>query len=178
LQDKDFAKFGDLTMKDSNSFHATCLDTSPPIFYMNESSKRIVNLVHAYNDLTGGINAAYTFDAGTVLREYCDGVVMILMWRCDDVVPRIRTELRSQNIQHISGPNAVIYCPEAHMEPLLAIFLHFFSPKHHTGTFEYICFDLLCPGLRCLALPCLDLPCLHLPYFALHPLALLDCRVN
>ena len=27
---KDFNKFGELTMKDSNQFHATCLDTFPP----------------------------------------------------------------------------------------------------------------------------------------------------
>jgi diphosphomevalonate decarboxylase len=33
---KDFATFGQITMADSNQFHATCLDTYPPIFYMND----------------------------------------------------------------------------------------------------------------------------------------------
>ncbi|KAF0692983.1 Aste57867_16029 [Aphanomyces stellatus] len=61
---KDFETFGKITMMDSNQFHATCLDTYPPIFYMNEISRNIINLVHKYNDAAGKIQAAYTFDAG------------------------------------------------------------------------------------------------------------------
>ncbi|CAM9264385.1 unnamed protein product, partial [Sphacelaria rigidula] len=36
---KDFPTFGRITMQDSNQFHATCLDTYPPIFYMNDISR-------------------------------------------------------------------------------------------------------------------------------------------
>lgn len=61
---KDFETFGQITMADSNQFHATCLDTYPPIFYMNDISKSIVRIVHAYNKWAGQIRAAYTFDAG------------------------------------------------------------------------------------------------------------------
>jgi len=61
---KDFKKFGELTMKDSNQFHATCLDTFPPIFYMNDISRQIIRLVHAYNAHYGDTRAAFTFDAG------------------------------------------------------------------------------------------------------------------
>jgi diphosphomevalonate decarboxylase len=64
IHNKDFASFGKLTMMDSNQFHATCLDTYPPIFYMNDVSKSVVAMVHAYNEWAGGIRAAYTFDAG------------------------------------------------------------------------------------------------------------------
>lgn len=64
IVERDFKTFGDLTMKDSNQFHATCLDTSPPIFYLNETSKRVIELVHAFNAYKGEIVAAYTFDAG------------------------------------------------------------------------------------------------------------------
>lgn len=62
--DKDFETFGRITMQDSNQFHATCLDTYPPIFYMNDTSKQIIKLVHAFNEYHGSILAAYTFDAG------------------------------------------------------------------------------------------------------------------
>lgn len=49
LRRKDFAAFAELTMKDSNQFHATCLDTYPPIFYLNSVSQQVINLVHRYN---------------------------------------------------------------------------------------------------------------------------------
>ncbi|KAK9170419.1 hypothetical protein Syun_002559 [Stephania yunnanensis] len=38
----DFPSFARLTCADSNQFHAVCLDTSPPIFYMNNTSHRQV----------------------------------------------------------------------------------------------------------------------------------------
>jgi diphosphomevalonate decarboxylase len=28
-------------MADSNQFHATCLDTLPPIFYLNDTSRQV-----------------------------------------------------------------------------------------------------------------------------------------
>merc|ERR1711907_257871 len=61
---RDFETFGRLTMVDSNQFHATCLDTYPPIFYMNDVSRSIIQVVHAYNAWAGEVRAAYTFDAG------------------------------------------------------------------------------------------------------------------
>ena len=77
--DKDFDGFGRLTMSDSNQFHATCLDTYPPIFYMNDVSRSVVRLVHAYNAWAGQVRAAYTFDAGpnAVLYTLDDYVVEV-----------------------------------------------------------------------------------------------------
>lgn len=68
IHDRDFGTFADLSMRDSNNFHATCLDTHPPIFYMNDSSRAAVRLVDALNAVAvaegKGLVAAYTFDAG------------------------------------------------------------------------------------------------------------------
>ncbi|KAG7230516.1 hypothetical protein INR49_012229 [Caranx melampygus] len=64
LKKKDFAAFAELTMKDSNQFHATCLDTYPPIFYLSSVSQQVISLVHCYNRHYGETRAAYTFDAG------------------------------------------------------------------------------------------------------------------
>ena len=61
---KDFTKFATLAMQDSNQFHATCLDTQPPIFYMNDVSRAVIQLCHAINDACGEVRVGYTFDAG------------------------------------------------------------------------------------------------------------------
>jgi len=62
--ERNFATFGRIMMEDSNQFHAVCLDTYPPIFYLNESSKSIIRLIHAFNEQKGSVCASYTFDAG------------------------------------------------------------------------------------------------------------------
>ncbi|KAF3765326.1 Diphosphomevalonate decarboxylase [Cryphonectria parasitica EP155] len=64
IKDKDFALFAEVTMRDSNSFHASCADTYPPIFYMNDVSKAAVRAVEKINEAAGRTVAAYTFDAG------------------------------------------------------------------------------------------------------------------
>lgn len=51
-------------MKDSNQFHAICLDTYPPIFYLNEFSKQIIHIVDQILNKIPGFKVAYTFDAG------------------------------------------------------------------------------------------------------------------
>jgi diphosphomevalonate decarboxylase len=61
---QDFQTFGTLMMRDSNQFHATCLDTYPPVFYLTDDSRKVINFVHALNEEAGCVRAAYTFDAG------------------------------------------------------------------------------------------------------------------
>ena len=59
---RDFASFAKLAMRDSNQFHATCLDTFPPIFYMNDTSRAIVQMVHASNEACGEVRPARAND--------------------------------------------------------------------------------------------------------------------
>jgi len=33
----------------SFSFHDVCADTTPPIFYLNDTSRRVISLVEQYN---------------------------------------------------------------------------------------------------------------------------------
>ncbi|KAI9101278.1 diphosphomevalonate decarboxylase [Phlyctochytrium arcticum] len=95
---KDYDSFAELTMRDSNQFHAVCLDTYPPITYLNDVSRSIIALVTAYNRIHNaptnkalpqntGYRAAYTFDA---------------------------------------GPNAVLYLRREHVPEVLAIINHIF----------------------------------------------------
>lgn len=64
IRSQDFPKFARITMQESNQFHAVCLDTYPPVFYLTDTSRRIIQLVHAYNSLRKETRVAYTFDAG------------------------------------------------------------------------------------------------------------------
>lgn len=65
---RDFDSFARITMQDSNQFHAVCLDTDPPIFYMNDVSRTIIAIITEYNRISvengGKLKAAYTYDAG------------------------------------------------------------------------------------------------------------------
>ncbi|XVF41314.1 hypothetical protein PTKIN_Ptkin01aG0270700 [Pterospermum kingtungense] len=64
IKNRDFASFAQLTCADSNQFHAVCLDTCPPIFYMNDTSHRIISYVEKWNRSEESPQVAYTFDAG------------------------------------------------------------------------------------------------------------------
>ena len=64
IETRDFSTFGLLTMRESNSFHATCMDTWPPIFYLTDTSRAAIRMVEAINTAEGELVAAYTFDAG------------------------------------------------------------------------------------------------------------------
>lgn len=61
---KDFETFARVTMQDSNSFHAICLDSWPPIQYLTDVSRAAMNAVETINRKAGKLIAAYTFDAG------------------------------------------------------------------------------------------------------------------
>ena len=67
IRNKEFPTFAYHTIQDSNQFHAICMDTYPPIFYLNDMSRNIIRLVTAYNqhyDQGDKPRLGYTFDAG------------------------------------------------------------------------------------------------------------------
>ena len=64
ILERDFHRFAEITMQDSNQFHAICQDTWPPIRYMTDISWEIIRLVQSFNSYLGSNKVAYTFDAG------------------------------------------------------------------------------------------------------------------
>ena len=51
ILERDFGSFARLTMQDSNQFHAVCLDSYPPIVYLTDTSKRVMQLVTGFNEV-------------------------------------------------------------------------------------------------------------------------------
>lgn len=81
---RDFDTFAEITMKDSNQFHAICLDSHPPIFYLNETSQQIIKICTLVNSYYGKNVSAYTFDAGPnaciyLLEDHVSLFIQILM---------------------------------------------------------------------------------------------------
>ncbi|MEW6528481.1 MAG: diphosphomevalonate decarboxylase [Candidatus Micrarchaeota archaeon] len=61
---KDFHALAEIIMRESNNMHAVMFDSWPPIMYLNNASKGIIESTINFN-LEKGKNAiAYTFDAG------------------------------------------------------------------------------------------------------------------
>ena len=65
LRDKNFPMLASVIMKDSNNMHATMLDSRPPLMYLDNGSRAIIEAIENINEKSGQIIAGYSFDAGT-----------------------------------------------------------------------------------------------------------------
>jgi len=83
IEERDFQTFAEITIKDSNQFHAVCQDTYPPCVYMSSTSHLVCQLIHQLNNHFGELVATYTFDAGPnaciFLTEKFVGLVAALL---------------------------------------------------------------------------------------------------
>ncbi len=61
---RDFQGLGEIVMRDSNNMHAAMMDSWPPIMYLRDPSREIIDGIEELNSDEGRIVAAYTFDAG------------------------------------------------------------------------------------------------------------------
>ena len=67
---RDLESFLVIAMRESSSLHAVMLDSFPPIIYLNDVSREVMNAVLEYNEQKGEICAGYTFDAGPNAHVY------------------------------------------------------------------------------------------------------------
>jgi len=72
IRARNLPSFLELTMRESSHMHAVMLDSFPPIIYLNDVSREIMESVHEFNAKKGRICAGYTFDAGPNAHVYTD----------------------------------------------------------------------------------------------------------
>lgn len=107
IRNRNLTSFLEVTMKDSNSFHSICLDTYPPIKYMNETSFEVVKFVHAFNEYCqkssfGSIQAGYTFDAGPNACIYLSDQSLPLFYTCvNEYFTPLDKNVRGQSPPHL-----------------------------------------------------------------------------
>ncbi|CAG9788585.1 unnamed protein product [Diatraea saccharalis] len=123
---KDFVKFAEITMKDSNQFHAICLDSYPPITYMTDTSYKIIEMIHKYNNIHPKIKIAYTFDAGP---NAC-------LYLLEEEVPKILSLI--QHIFPTSTPDKFITGLPIQHEKIDTDLIKIFSQPHQKDLLKYV----------------------------------------
>jgi diphosphomevalonate decarboxylase len=64
VQAKDFERFANITMADSDDLQAVCRTTVPTIVYATDDSFTLIKIARQYNAVKGKACLGYTFDAG------------------------------------------------------------------------------------------------------------------
>ncbi|MFH1448362.1 MAG: diphosphomevalonate decarboxylase [Candidatus Micrarchaeota archaeon] len=70
IRRRDLENFLMLTMCESSRMHAVMMDSFPPIIYLNDVSREIIESVLGFNTSKGMSCAGYTFDAGPNAHVY------------------------------------------------------------------------------------------------------------
>lgn len=121
IKEKDFPVFGEITMKESNQFHAICLDTFPPCVYMNDQSHQVASFIHKYNDAAGVIRVSS--------KIYEKLKIKVIL---NDSVYAFQAAYTFD-----AGANACVYLLESEVPKFLA-HLNVFFPNDSTPSYEYI----------------------------------------
>ena len=67
----DFDFFSVFFFQESNQLHACCLDTYPPIIYLNETSHRIIEIITTLNKESGKIKVRIVDCLLLVMMIFC-----------------------------------------------------------------------------------------------------------
>lgn len=69
IKDKDFSLFGEIIEEEAINMHTVMMTSTPPLFYWNAATVRIINAVREWRD--NGLSAYFTIDAGPNMHIIC-----------------------------------------------------------------------------------------------------------
>ncbi|MEM3362062.1 MAG: diphosphomevalonate decarboxylase [Candidatus Anstonellaceae archaeon] len=101
IKTKDFEKFAAISISASNYLHSIMLGSFPPLIYLNDKSKEIIELILELNK--DKLIAAYTFDAGP------NPVIFTLEKNKNKVLQSLNSICRNVFVQNIAkGSSGVV----------------------------------------------------------------------
>uniref|UniRef100_A0A915KIY2 K Homology domain-containing protein n=1 Tax=Romanomermis culicivorax TaxID=13658 RepID=A0A915KIY2_ROMCU len=110
--EKNFDQFAEYVMRDSNQLHAVCADTFPPLLYLNDSSKVLINFVHAFNETWATEcsfkNGSPDFSQAPKSKKMAQTPRLILAYSFD------------------AGPNCCLFVENEHLPEVLSCLCHYF----------------------------------------------------
>uniref|UniRef100_A0A0A9CUH3 Mvd1 C-terminal domain-containing protein n=1 Tax=Arundo donax TaxID=35708 RepID=A0A0A9CUH3_ARUDO len=130
IKNRDFESFAKLTCADSNQFHAVCLDTSPPIFYMNDTSHRCV----FSSTLVWDSVAAEIPELTISVPTNCRIISLVEKWNRSEGAPQVAYTFDA-------GPNAVLIAPNRKTATLLLQKLLYYFPPQDKDLSSYLVGD-------------------------------------
>jgi len=88
ISELDYPAFNRAVMRESSNFHAVCLDTYSPLFYLNQFSTEAIAATHKFNAREKKDVVGYTFDAGPnpfffVQIEFIQPFVNFILQQCN-----------------------------------------------------------------------------------------------
>lgn len=137
ILNRDFPTFGEITIRESNQFHAICLDTYPPCVYMNDRSHSISRFIHKYNENAGEVRVrAETSFCFWIFSKFLPLFKLSIIF-FSILIRFLNASVLQTAYTFDAGANACVYLLESEVAKFIS-HLNTFFPNDESPADEYI----------------------------------------